>query len=285
MVVIDGQVHVWAAATEHRPWAPGADTYADHVDNLSSATRPPLSPTELSAEMTAAGVDRAVLVPPTFEGDRNDVALAAAREQPDRFAVMGRLGLADPAAADLLPGWCDEPGMLGVRLTFHWGEQQRWLTDGTADWFWPAAQDAGVPVMVYAPDQLDLVAGIAARHPGLSLIVDHFGLPLAARDEHLPEVTAQLVAMAGLPNVAIKASALPSFTRAGYPFRPLHDPIHRVVDAFGPDRVFWGSEMSRLRCSYREAVTLFTDELDFLTGHDLELVMGAGLSAWLGWSA
>src|SRR5438046_10367565 len=31
-----------------------------------------------------------------------------------------------------------QPGMLGVRHTFN-GAQTNWLTDGTADWFWPAA--------------------------------------------------------------------------------------------------------------------------------------------------
>ena len=40
--------------------------------------------------MAAAGVDRAVIVPPSWEGDRNDLALAAAQAHPDKFAVMGR---------------------------------------------------------------------------------------------------------------------------------------------------------------------------------------------------
>ncbi len=36
--------------------------------------------------------------------------------------------------------------MLGVRVTFL-GPAAAWLTDGTADWFWPAAEKAGLPVM------------------------------------------------------------------------------------------------------------------------------------------
>lgn len=89
--------------------------------------------------------------------------------------------------------------------------------------------------------------------------------------------------LADRPNVAVKASALPSYTDASYPFRPLHEPIRRVVDAFGVRRVFWGSEFSRLRCTYREAVTMFTEELDFLSDDDLGWVMGRGISEWLGW--
>ena len=44
---------------------------------------------ELLREMDAAGVTGAVIVPPSWEGERNDLAPAAAA-RPDRFAVMGR---------------------------------------------------------------------------------------------------------------------------------------------------------------------------------------------------
>ncbi len=52
----------------------------------------------------------------------------------------------------------------------------KWLTDGTADWFWPAAEKAGVPVMFLAPGQLAHFARIAERHPQLTLIIDHIGM-------------------------------------------------------------------------------------------------------------
>src|SRR5581483_7718291 len=95
--------------------------------------------------MDQAGVDRVVVVPPSWGGDRNDYALEAVKRYPTRFAVMGRIALKDPKSAALLPTWRDAPGMLGVRLTFL-GATTGWLTDGTADWFWPAAQKAAVPV-------------------------------------------------------------------------------------------------------------------------------------------
>jgi hypothetical protein len=37
-------------------------------------------------------------------------------------------------------------------------------------------------------------------------------------------------------------------------------------------------------CSWRQCVTLFTEELPWLKGRDLELVMGEALCNWLGWS-
>jgi len=45
--------------------------------------------------------------------------------------------------------------------------------------------------------------------------------------------------------------------------------------------LFWGTDLSRLPCSYRQAVTLFTEALDWLAGDDLEWVMGRALCAWM----
>lgn len=56
------------------------------------------------------------------------------------------------------------------------------------------------------------------------------------------------------------------------------------IDAFGPRRFFWGTDMTGIPCTYRQAVTLFTEELPWLQGADLELVMGRALCDWLGWS-
>jgi predicted TIM-barrel fold metal-dependent hydrolase len=285
MIVTDAQVHVWAPPSAQRPWAAGGESYAEGVDNLSAASRTPLSPAALLDEMDAAGVDRCVLVPPTFAGDDNEVALAGARRWPDRLTVMGRLALDDPVSRERVASWNEQPGMRGLRLTFHWGKQKRWLTDGTADWFWPAAERAGIPVAVFAPHFLPQVADVARRHPALKLAVDHLGLPLEARAGDIPGVVEELTKLATLPNVAVKASALPSYTRDDYPFPALHEPIRRILDAFGPRRVFWGSEMTRLRCPYRQAVTLFTEELPFLSGDDLRWVMDRGISEWLDWPA
>jgi hypothetical protein len=37
-------------------------------------------------------------------------------------------------------------------------------------------------------------------------------------------------------------------------------------------------------CSWRQCVTMFTEELPWLSGRDLELVMGDAVCAWWGWS-
>ena len=272
MEIIDSQVHVWPADRADRPLDPrGLD-------------RPPFGYEELIAGMDRAGVDRAILVPPSFDADRNDYALEAVRAYPDRFTIMGRVALKKPGK-DVLAGWREQPGMLGVRLTFHRDADRPWLTDGTADWFWPQAERHGIPVMVHAPERLAEIGAIAARHPGLRIIVDHMGFARATMDGEAPAAVERMNALARHPNVFVKVSALPCFSTEPYPFGNLREPLRRVIEAFGPRRAFWGSDITRVPASssYRQVVTHFTEELDFLSAADLDWIMGRGLVECLRW--
>jgi L-fuconolactonase len=276
--IIDSQVHIWAENTPQRPWAPNMEGRA-HLPE-------PLSAEKLLAMMDEAGVDAAILVPPSLEGDRNDLCLAAARKFSDRFAVMGRIDLAGPDSAAALATWRDQPGMLGLRLTFHRPDTRPQLTDGTADWLWPAAEKHGIPVMVHAPERLPALAEIAARHPGLTIIVDHMGFGRETMDANAGVGAARVAALAQCRNVSVKVSALPCFSSEPYPFRNLNEPLRRVIAAFGPRRCFWGTDLSRMleHCTYREGVTHFTQALDFLSADDLEWIMGRGLRECLRWN-
>lgn len=226
---------------------------------------------------------RAVLVPPSWEGDRNDVVIAARREHPDRFAAMGRISLQRKRAVGSVVDWIRQNHLAGVRLTFARGEQRQWLSNGVADWFWPIAEQAGIPVMVFAPGQLPAIGAVAERYQALRLIVDHIGLAVDSLGMDLRTLIKPALSLARYPNVAVKASALPCLVSEPFPFPSLIEPIQMTFDAFGPQRMFWGSDLSRLPCSYSEAIRLFTDELDFLSDTDKAWIMGRGLATWLDW--
>lgn len=275
MLVVDAQVHVWGADTPDRPWPPG---------RAHQAQKPYAVTKDMVLDgMKEAGVDRVVLVPPSWEGDRNDLALEAARRHPDRFAVMGRLPVEKPESRARVDAWKTQPGMLGMRFTFHTELQKPWLTDGTADWLWPAAERAGVPLMIFPPGSLPAVDRIAERHPGLRLVIDHLAMTGTKRDAEAFADIPELCTLARRPNVAVKASALPCYTTEAYPFRGIHPHIRRVYDAFGPQRMFWGTDWTRLPVPWRQAVTLFTEELSWLSAQDREWIMGRALCEWLGW--
>jgi predicted TIM-barrel fold metal-dependent hydrolase len=278
IIILDTQVHIWAANTPDRPWGEGMENRA-HLPV-------PLTHPKLLTLMDEAGVDRAILVPPSLDGDRNDLCLAAAAEHPNRFAVMGRIFLDRPSAPAKLEEMAGQKGMLGVRLTFHRDNDRPLLTNGAADWFWPMAERLQMPVMVHAPERLPIIGEIAARHPDLTLIVDHMGFARETMDGEAEAGADRILALADHRNVFVKASALPCYSTEPYPYRNLHGPLKRIIAGFGVQRAFWGSDFSRLPsdCSYRQAVTMFTEELDFLSASDLEWVMGRGVLECLNWN-
>jgi predicted TIM-barrel fold metal-dependent hydrolase len=274
-LIVDSQVHQWKAQAPDRPWPPG------RVAQLPE----PFGYDKLLPMMNEAGVDRVVIVPPSWEGERNDYALEAAGKYPDRFAVMGRVLLTSPQAPALLPKWKEQKGMLGIRMTFN-GDEAAWLTDGTADWFWPAAEQAGIPVMFFGGKMADY-ARIAERHPGLALIIDHMGLSLdIAKAGKRDEAIGQTVALAKFANVSVKLSSAPAYSFEPYPYRDMAPFIRRCFDAFGPRRSFWGTDMTNSfgKATYRQRVTHFTETLDFLSEDDKDWVMGRAIMARLGWA-
>jgi len=275
MLIVDSQVHVWAAETPERPWS----------RDLGEPQRPvPYGPDDLLKDMDEAGVDAAVLVPPLWEGRRNDLAIAAARAHPQRYAVMARLDPAAPASRDALEKLRGEPGVLGLRFAFQTKTLIPLLTDGHTEWIWGAAQEAGFRIYVLVPHSLvPLIDDIAVRYPGLKIVMDHFALPSGKRDEEAFRDFDKLLAIAKRPNVAAKVSALPCYSTDHYPYRSLHGYVRRAYDAFGPQRLFWGTDLSRSPLSYRQNIAMFTEEMPWLSKQDLEWIMGRGVCEWLGW--
>lgn len=235
--------------------------------------------------MTAAGVDRAVLVPPSWEGERNDLALAAAQAHPQRFAVMGRLDARAPDAAEQLARLQGLTGLLGLRFTLHSPLFEPMLDDGSLDWLWPAAERAGLPLMLLVRQPMaPKIADIAERHPGLRLVMDHLSVPKGSKgaDQAFADLP-QLLALARHPNIAVKASGVPHYATDGYPFPSLHAPLRTVFEAFGPRRMFWGTDLSRLPCPLKDCVTMFTGHMPFFSAADMEWIMGRGICEWIGW--
>ncbi len=269
MPIVDSQIHIWEnqkMAAHHRQ----VPTY---------------SMDDALAEMAGAGVDAALIHPPTTLLATNPTANAAAKARPDKFAVLGHFAIENPENRNIVASWKNTPGLLGFRFTFMQPHYKQYWNEGTIDWFWEDAEKYGTPVGLLAGGHFADVARIARKHPGLRLLIDHLGrggvaaAPGGGTWGDLPD----LLALAKLPNVAVKVSGAPSYSKEAYPWRDTHEPIRRIIDAFGPERSFWGTDITRLSCTYRECVTMFTEDMPWLKGKDLDLVMGRALCDWIGW--
>ena len=242
MMIVDGQVHIWKAETPDRPWTKG----------LEPQLPEPLGIEDLMGHMESAGVGRVIIVPPHWEGLRNDYATEAYDRFPDKFRFMGRLNLERPDARAQLPAWMKQRGCLGMRQSFLSTEEREKITSGGYDWLFEDAERYDIPLMMHASGMPEVVEGIAA--------------------------------LARFPNVSTKVSSAPLHSGEAYPFRNMHGYIKRIIDAFGVKRCYWATDLSHMlhTCSYRDGVTMFTEELG-LSQSDLEWVMGRSICEALNW--
>src|ERR1700728_3332749 len=139
--VVDSHVHIWLPETSDRPWEAAFRGHAPAASFLVA---------DVMHAMAMADVSRAVLIPPSFEGDRNDAVLDAAARFPKKFAVMGRVGLSVSARTCLrvLKAWRRQTGMKGIRVTLYRDHEIEALRRGELDWLWRRASEFDLPIMV-----------------------------------------------------------------------------------------------------------------------------------------
>jgi predicted TIM-barrel fold metal-dependent hydrolase len=272
MQIIDAQIHLWGSGLP---------------SNMAHRQVTAFTAEEAVAMMDEGGIHAAVIHPVGWDPGSTDMAFKAVRDYRGRFAIMGSLPLDRPESRDRIKDWRKQPGMLGLRYSVLHEPVRQWVADGTLDWLWAAAEQAAVPIALLATDSLVALRGVAERYPGLRLTIDHLGgrggnttLKDAAAMTHMPE----LVALAKYPNVAVKATGAPGYSSEAYPFPAMHVYLRQIFDAFGPSRMFWGTDITKMPCSWRQCATMFTEELPWLNDQDKRLVMGDAISAWWGWN-
>lgn len=242
MEIIDAQIHQPRTA---RPLgAPGAET--DHYGNLllhgegvteNDYALQTLVSIELAREaMDCVGVDAALLNGPLEFMD------AAIDRYPDRFAacVTWDVTIADPD--EWIREFRQAPAHLAIRAGF---------ANPALEPMFAAAEKQGVPVFG-GFRQAAAVAPVAEAHLDLTIIVDHFGLSQPPVFKQKPDPWDELpitLALAKYPKVHVKFSGAPALSLQPYPHQDVWPRLHEVIDAFGPDRLMWASDFTRMRMS------------------------------------
>ena len=266
MKTVDAQVHPWSAG-----------------ESTGHHRRDPIDQFVLLQEMATAHVDRVVLVPPLWDPNGNAYALQMAAEMPEKFSVMGLLDPTREDAAQLLSQWHEQPHMRGVRFLLNTRDRLQPYLDGLLEPLWSAAEDAEIPVALLVPGHLEIARKVAIEHPRLRLIVDHLGVPRASVGPVAFKHWPQLLELASIPNIHVKAVGVGDYALDPYPFASLEEPLQQVFNAFGAERILWGSDLSRLHHSYAQCVNHFCEHLSFLSSRDVERVMGQNMLDLLNW--
>ena len=283
MFIVDSQVHIWKEETPDRPWVPGARERL----KANGHQVEPFTYQECIALMDRDGVDRVLIVPPSWEGDRIDYALEACEAFPDRFGVMARIPQDDPVEAKaMMREWMSIPHVKGTRLTFHRPIDKEWMVDGTSDWYWPFAEEHNIKTMVHAPTWKKELGAIAQRHPGLRLIIDHMGIMTNAKDDAIGPYVEETATLAGHPNIYVKVSAIPGYSTQPRPWENVNRWTRKMIAAMGPSRCFWGTDITRLmhnkHLTYKDTIEHFTRDIG-VSGTDAEWIMGRGICECLEW--
>ena len=271
MQIVDAQIHLWAT---------GLPSNKAHIQETSFTAKQAIT------LMDEAGVHAAIIHPPSWDPKSHELALAAVNDYPNRFAIMGTLPLNRAISEKEIPSWKNNV-VLGLRYTLLEEPHRSWIADGSLDWLWKIAEEEKIPISMLVTDSLVELQNIAERHPELRLTIDHLGgrggnTTLKDNDamEHIPN----LLKLAKYPNVAVKATGAPGYSGEAYPYPIMQGYLEQIYDAFGPHRIFWGTDITKMPCSWKDCITMFTEEARWLDENDRALVMGDAICAWWGWN-
>lgn len=283
----DSQLHLCPAHTPETPWPDWAIQY-------QAKGWYPTSIEQLIAGMDGAGVERGYVHVPTWFCNRDDYALRAAEEHPDRFRVMIRPVLNDPGSEERIRRLATRKEVKGIRAVFQdksFGDASalRWLTDGTSEWLFRLAEELELPMMLLATGQNEAVGKIAARYPNLKIMLDHMNCrghlaPSHGGIEYIDRDLDTLMPLAEHRNVGIKVKAWHWQLHADeYPFPSVRPMLERVIKGFGAERCFWMGDFTDFpEFTYSQLIGLFL-EMPALSQEEKELVMGQSAVNWLGW--
>lgn len=203
----------------------------------------PCTVESLIAEMDEAGVRQAAVVhSSTTYGFDNDYVVDGCNRYPDRLLAVGSVDVLAPDACDTIRHWVSR-GLVGLRI-FTGGSTKAFdpseLDDPRSFPAWELLQELAMPMCIQTgPVGLPQVTGLARRFPGVNIILDHLGRPDVL--DGPPYANAEsLWALADIPNIFLKLTPrIFNDTTRGAASPDTFFP--RLVQAFGADRLAWGS--------------------------------------------
>lgn len=261
-MIVDSHVHVIASDPVRYPFTPRALSGQWYLDAPCSAER-------FAQEMTAAGVDRAVLVQAVgaYSFD-NAYAADSAAANPDRFFSAACVDPMGPAPRAELDRWIGERGMQAIRI-FAVSRERSWLGDPETFPLWEHALALGAHLIVtiMGPHQLPELVRFLEAFRDVPVSLDHCGFPSASS----PESFFALARFAQL-HLKVTTHVIDSGTEHHGEPEPF---VARIAAEFGAGRMMWGSDFSQTHDrSYAELAALGRRAFAGLSADEREACLG-----------
>lgn len=254
--IIDPHVHVWKRDLRY-PWA-------------KETKRPPekdATPEMLLELMWANGVARTVIIQVIYYRWDNRYAADVLRQYPRYFRGVARVNPESPQAPDDLSRLVEEQGFQGVRLSPAGDATGDWIRGPLMPLLWKRCRDLKVPMTILTDiGRMPDIAALAEQFPDLTVVIDHMADCPADRPDELKK----LQALARYPRVFVKVSHTWSVSKQPYPYPDAQAQVKRLYDAFGPQRLMWGTDwpIVEAHCGYAKALAMVRDEMKFLNEDD-----------------
>jgi len=234
MSAVDAHVHFWRMARRDNPaLLPSmAAIYEDR------------EPSHLAPHLKAAGIERIVVVQASWTLAESLFTIGLSQLHP---VIAGVVGWIDPVSASLeeeLAALVATGKLKGVRpVSTEDNRSIAWMLDARFERCWRLLERHGLvlDVLLQNPDETPLVAPVAERHPGLSIVLDHCAKPDIAGGRFEPWAH-DIAALSRLPNVSCKFSGLINCAGPGAGVAELKPFAAHTVQCFGPERLIWGSD-------------------------------------------
>jgi L-fuconolactonase len=270
---VDAHHHLWDPALRDYPWMHGI---------ALAPIRRQYTVDDLRYLAASAGMDRTVLVQTVSDLAETEEFLATAAASDGLIAgVVGWVDLTAADVGDQLARLKTVPGgdrLVGVRHQVEDEPDPEWLLRPDVVRGLRAVGAAGLVYdLLVRVSQLPAARTVAQRLPDVQFVLDHAAKPPIAASETEPWAT-ELGALAKQTNVACKLSGLVTEARwEDWDVQRIRPYAECILDAFGPDRVLFGSDwpVCELAGAYAEVVALARDLIAGLSATERADILGA----------
>jgi L-fuconolactonase len=262
--VTDAHAHVWAKPDANYEWQPELQFRPESVAPIE----------QLIEDMTEAGVADAVLVQPSvyaFDHRYLQDAIALAPHRMKGVMLVDPLG---PGFDSTLPRTLRQSGITGLRM-IPLRVERDWF-GAAAEKLWRAASELSlVMTFLVKPSHIESIGVWARKFPCVPVVIDHLGRPDLAETDGEAAIH-ELLQISRFHNVHVKVSGLSSMSRLPPPHEDLWDWIHAVTEAFGVERIMWGSDYPWVleKETIATALKAAASALSSLSCHDADQVFG-----------